>query len=1173
MIDPTTTHDMTRAVPGDKRCAECGMTAGTKAHKAAREARVQDTPVQEAATVELTPVQDTPVQATPVQAHRTTLKGHGNPTRIMYYGGEKTPATEGWLVTVVKVRGGADLVDESGGHTAGWAASATKFWGAPVQDIPVSDTGVRHLVGTNDGRGNVRVHVPGCRDIDRESKSGGTWWPVSTPDVRGFVMHLFPDATAEDWQGYADVQVMPCVPGGLAEVAQASAQVTPVTAQIETEEINSKGEESIMRVTVPVKDLAGALGFVARNIAARPGVPILAGVVLDANGSTLTVRHFDFETFRSADVAASDVSAGTVVVSGQTFADAVKKLPKGVATVQLVEDGCNLTMVAGGITRTFPTMPVEDVPTVADVPHVIGHVDAGMLADLAGRVKTAVGTDDTVPALTCVRVVTNGARIELAATDRYRLHIAAGTWQPVEESPGLLVAPSSEYLVPGGLLAECAALYAKRAGKSGATVEVRAETVRMADGRMIGPVYGLACDGYSMLVRTYDGHFPPVDKLIPDTFPGAVTVSATGLVDMIGRVADMGAKNTLPLILRLFPDSGEVRAEFYAGDDGNPTAVETLTGAVFSGDVPDTVAYNPRYLTAAVRAAAPGRADTVTVHITSAFKPAVCRNPKYPEAQALIMPIRVSGGAAETRAAAKRAVEVPAAPVPADQPAPAPAPSPTAMPATSTDAEVPAEVPAWPWTLPDHLTATIKALTDAAEASGWFKISYPWVPAGRAQDTKGEWTTQDSVSVQIGTPDGYHGDGKSHVVVSWDSWTDCARVQPNVPIHTIDQVREYLAGYRAAMESCRFPSDGLERIYRAVSGNRNPYSNPLPRQPFSTAPAVEVAAPTEQQDTPDSAETSASVPVEAPTVRDLLDKIPGKVIPSDFDPFREQIRGCACPVCEECAAKSHHWVAESEKMHAARVLLAHLVAGIHVHVTYAERIADAKRLHADKLDAMRVAGATDDEIDRVDNAHVYTRMAAIQDVKDSMIRGSGLGVGDAPIRAEREARIAAEAAAEAAQHDTPDSVETSASVDMGAPTVTLIYPSDGEPAPDVPAAGSAPAVAAGPIHGAHAQRIHVTGLGDLDGYRFHVATTLDGETVRTRPMRKLVGAALVTAFGRKFAVTAPAGRHTINVAVRPGESVDDWSPVLALVADTIGAALVADECTACDRSYALVSAE
>lgn len=65
---------------------------------------------------------------------RTTLKGHGNPTRLMYFGHGREPLAEGWLVTVARVRGGANLVDETETHGPFpvWAASATKFWAEMV---------------------------------------------------------------------------------------------------------------------------------------------------------------------------------------------------------------------------------------------------------------------------------------------------------------------------------------------------------------------------------------------------------------------------------------------------------------------------------------------------------------------------------------------------------------------------------------------------------------------------------------------------------------------------------------------------------------------------------------------------------------------------------------------------------------------------------------------------------------------------------------------------------------------------------------------------------------------------------------------------------------------------------------------------------------------------------
>lgn len=63
---------------------------------------------------------------------RATLKGHGNPDRIMYFGTGAKPWAVGMLVEIQRVRGGANTISLAVATRPGWLGSATKFWGAPV---------------------------------------------------------------------------------------------------------------------------------------------------------------------------------------------------------------------------------------------------------------------------------------------------------------------------------------------------------------------------------------------------------------------------------------------------------------------------------------------------------------------------------------------------------------------------------------------------------------------------------------------------------------------------------------------------------------------------------------------------------------------------------------------------------------------------------------------------------------------------------------------------------------------------------------------------------------------------------------------------------------------------------------------------------------------------------
>jgi DNA polymerase III subunit beta len=882
-MDSKVPHLMTRANPGDTRCAECGMTSGTNAHRegrAAQQATQQagDQGDQVPAVRELSPAELGGMHArqdTRFRAHSRRPLCCTHCTRSKAEHSVPVDAPAAMPVTVAAVLAG-DQGD----------APAPTRWVAKRNGRPVAN-------------------------------------PSQVDVVRGDVVR--------------------------APAAPATAPATDPIDQVDNVPAPAgESEGTNMRATVKRADLVTALTYACKGIPTHPSVPALAGVVITAAGSVLTAHTFDWDTYRAGDAPITDSVAGRIAVGGKTLLATVKALKARTVTLSATDTDVTVT---GETAVTLPLMPTEDMPPVLGA-HVIGSMDAGELARHIGAVAGAAGTDAMLPMVMSVRVRTDGRNIEFAATDRFRLHMSAGTWSPAVDSDGeTLVAPGSEYLPAARLLSEVTSLYVRRAGKRPATVTILAGT--MGD----NPTYGTVCDGFRMITRSYvDAPYPPVEKLFPAAPAGTADVDAVALVDKVTHVSG-GLKTPGNVIIVPDVPAGSITLEFWpsAGSDDAPAATATVP-ATFTGDVPAASAFTPRYL---VDAVAPF-AGTVRLESVAAYKPFVITGESSPAARNLVMPVRISGRADTPNVAAAR-VGVPAAVPAAAAPAPAvesadqgdqvpagsdavrldtPAVSAArsrrdprrvlsavlrrrrAHPSTQvhvsvsdsgivsckgarpTDAEVsdafdrpyaftaevpgivgtfyrftpvdqgdapapagdsvdqaavPAAVPAvptdHPFTLPSHLVATYEALYAVALAAG-YKTHTLWVPAGAGNTADDKWTTNDGVTLQIGTRDGYEGAGKSHVVVSWDSWTDVVRVQPGGPLHTIDQVRDYLAGYMDALTTCRFASDGLERIYRAVTDNHNPYANPLPRRPFSAAPA-----------------------------------------PADFERYADEIAGCVCPLC------------------------------------------------------------------------------------------------------------------------------------------------------------------------------------------------------------------------------------------------------------------------------------
>src|SRR6185312_6739681 len=74
--------------------------------------------------------------------------------------------------------------------------------------------------------------------------------------------------------------------------------------------------------------LADAVTWVARGLPARPPVPVLAGVLIEADDEgSLTLSAFDYEVSAKVTVPADVSEGGTVLVLGRLLADISRNLP------------------------------------------------------------------------------------------------------------------------------------------------------------------------------------------------------------------------------------------------------------------------------------------------------------------------------------------------------------------------------------------------------------------------------------------------------------------------------------------------------------------------------------------------------------------------------------------------------------------------------------------------------------------------------------------------------------------------------------------------------------------------------------------------------------------------------------------------------------------------------
>ncbi|MFC4554797.1 DNA polymerase III subunit beta [Georgenia faecalis] len=376
-----------------------------------------------------------------------------------------------------------------------------------------------------------------------------------------------------------------------------------------------------MKLRVERDVLAEAVTWTARSLPARPPVPVLAGVRLEATREgTLTLSSFDYEVSARSEITADVEDGGVVLVSGRLLADICKSLPA--RPVELTLDGSKVILTCGASRFTLLTMPVDDYPALPSMPETSGTIEAGALTEAVAQVSIAASRDETLPLLTGVRVEIEGEKLTLLATDRYRLAMRELTWHPAVPSM------SAVALVRARTLSDVA-----KSLTSAGSVEVALQTDAAAS------LVGFQAGGRRTTSLLVEGDYPPVRRLFPEQTTTHAVVSTPALVEAARRVSLVAERNTP---IRLTFAEGQVVLEAGQGEDAQ--ASEALESALVGESI--TTAFNPHYLLDGLGALT---TDFVRMSFTHPSKPAVMSGQDSlegvddPSFRYLLMPIRFAG--------------------------------------------------------------------------------------------------------------------------------------------------------------------------------------------------------------------------------------------------------------------------------------------------------------------------------------------------------------------------------------------------------------------------------------------------------------------------------------------------------------------------------------------------
>ena len=363
-----------------------------------------------------------------------------------------------------------------------------------------------------------------------------------------------------------------------------------------------------MKFQVERDVLAEAVGWASRALPARPVIPVLSGLLLQAADDGLTLSCFDYEVSARVEVNAQIAEPGTVLVPGRLLAEITRSLPS--LPVEFADDPEGVSLTCGSASFTLVTLPVEEYPDLPELPYTAGTVDGGVLAAAISQVTPAASRDDTLPLLTGVNIEVDGETMTLAATDRYRLAVRELPWEPAQ--PGR----KGEYLVPARTLADAARTMAPG---TPVTIRLRSDGIsstapspvqnllngRDADadapangpasrGRGAAPrgadaMIGFEAGGRRLTTRLIAGEYIKYRSRFPADLACRADMPAGPFTEAVRRVSLVAERGSA---VRLSFGAGQVTIE--AETQGRARARETVR-AEFEGPEP-VIAFSPHFL-------------------------------------------------------------------------------------------------------------------------------------------------------------------------------------------------------------------------------------------------------------------------------------------------------------------------------------------------------------------------------------------------------------------------------------------------------------------------------------------------------------------------------------------------------------------------------------------------
>lgn len=330
--------------------------------------------------------------------------------------------------------------------------------------------------------------------------------------------------------------------------------------------------ELVVRKTDLLRELQLFQGIVER----KNTIPILANVLMEANGSEVKMLATDLEVGLRSKCTAMVSKGGSLTLPAKKLYEIIKALPE--TDVRIEEDKGGVKVAADRFDSRMQTLPREDFPTLPEASSsVSATLPRDVVRQMVAKTQFAITGEDTRYFLNGALFILSADSMSLVSTDGHRLAYmtvprdrATAAKAPGEHDENRVILPRKTLLELGRLLGE---------GGDGDVRFGRGENHLF---------FGV---GDRLLIsRMIDGQFPAFERVIPKNNDKHVEFDRDRLTSAVKRVALLSNERSRAVKFQI--DKGRVEIASSSPEFGEAKEVLMVDYAA----APVTICFNAQYV-------------------------------------------------------------------------------------------------------------------------------------------------------------------------------------------------------------------------------------------------------------------------------------------------------------------------------------------------------------------------------------------------------------------------------------------------------------------------------------------------------------------------------------------------------------------------------------------------